>query len=277
MIINDVNNIDNNVTIFKDIKYYEDNKRYFNKLYNDLTKKYVGSKRIGRCSYLYKKYNTNDYQIFADKYFSDYENNDFNEITLYGNEYYGRSKNQILLLAKKLKNELSHDENVTLEKCFDLLITHIIIETIDGHIVENEVIENLNSYNCYIINNEVDRLDSDFNVDIIVRNKTNNNLVAYIQVKPISTFLSPSEGVKKDRAFFFEKQKAFNEYLIKTNKTDEVKEILFMVYDKKNTNESKHKFLVNPITNKKTFKLNELTDTEGNVILKRNELSFDYL
>jgi hypothetical protein len=89
--------------------------------------------------------------------------------------------------------------------------------------------------------------------------------------------LSPSEGVKKDRAFFFEKQKAFNEYLIKTNKIDEVKEILFMVYDKKNPNDSKHKFLVNPITNKKTFKLNELTDTEGNVILKRNELSFDYL
>jgi hypothetical protein len=266
----------NQVTL-KDIKYYENNKRYFNKLYNNLTKKYISSKRIGRCSFLYKKYNTNNYQEFANKYFNDYHNNNFNEVTLYGNEYYGRSEKQILLLAKKLKDELKHDSNITFEMCFDLLITHIIIETIDGHIVENEIIEHLKSYNKYNINNEIDITDSDFNVDITVRYNTNNKLVSYIQVKPISTFLSPSEGVKADRYNFFKKQEKFNDYLIKNNKPNEVKEIVYMVYEKKNTDDSKHKFLVNPKTNKKTFKLNELTDIYGNVILNKSELIFDYL
>ena len=267
----------NNQVILKDIEYYEYNKRYFNKHYNNITKKYIGSKRIGRCSFLYKKYNTTVYQEFADKYFNDYNNNEFNEITLYGNEYYGRSEEQISLIAKKLKNELSHDENVTQEKCFDLLITHIVIETIDGHNVENEIIENLKSYDKYDVNNEIDITDSDFNVDITVRYKTNNELVSYIQVKPISTFLSPSEGVRLDRVNFFKKQENFNNYLIKNNKSKDVKEIVYMVYEKKTNDGSKHKFLVNPKTNKKTFKLYELTDTNGNVILNFPDLVFDYL
>ena len=267
----------NQVTIFKDMKYYEDNKHYFNKHYNDLTKKYIAPKRNGRCSFLYKKYKTNDYQEFANKYFSDYENNEFNESTLYGNENYGRSQLQLLLIANKLKDEISYDKNITLDMCFDLLITHTIIETIDGHKVENEVIDYLMSFNKFLVNNEVDKIDSDFNVDITVRNITNNALISYIQVKPITTFMSYSDGVKKDRVNFFRKQEDFNKYLTENNRTDDIKEIDYMVYDKKEPESLKHKFLVNPKNNKKTFKLGELTDSEGNVILKRNELMFDYL
>ena len=50
-----------------------------------------------------------------------------------------------------------------------------------------------------------------------------------------------------------------------------------MCYEKKETDGGKHKFLVNPRTGKKTFRLEELTDTFGNVILDKNELKFDYL
>lgn len=265
----------NKITLFKDLKYYEENKKYFNKHYNDETKKYIGPKRIGRCSFLYKKYKTNDYQEFANKYFDDYADNEFNEISLYGNERYGRSVNQLVLIANKLKEELN-DDNITLEMCLDLLITHIIIETIDGHIVENEVIDFLKKYNKFIINNEVDEIDSNFNVDITVRNKLNNVLISYIQVKPISTFLANSEGVRKDRVNFFRKQNDFNQFLTELNKTEDIKEIDYMVYDTEPVGK-KHKFLINTKTNKKTFKLNELTDENGNVILKRNELNFDFL
>ena len=266
----------NKITLFKDLEYYEENKKYFNRHYNDVTKKYIGVKRIGRCSFLYKKYKTNDYQEFANKYFDDYVGNDFNTETLYGDENYGRSINQLTIIANKLKEELKDDVNVTLEMCLDLLITHTIIETIDGHIVENEVIDYLKRYDKFIVNNEIDEIDSNFNVDITVRNKLNNALISYIQVKPISTFLSNSEGVRKDRVNFFKKQMDFNRYLTEQNKTEDIKEIDYMVYDIEPVGK-KHKFLINPKTNKKTFKLNELTDENGNVILKRNELSFEFL
>ena len=68
----------------------------------------------------------------------------------------------------------------------------------------------------------------------------------------------------------------FNRYLTEQNKTEDIKEIDYMVYDIEPVGK-KHKFLINPKTNKKTFKLNELTDENGNVILKRNELSFEFL
>lgn len=258
------------------MKYYEDNKKYFNKHYNDITKKYIGTKRIGRCSFLYKKYKTDNYQEFANKYFADYLDNEFDIETLYGNENYGRSVNQIVLISNKLMEELKDDKNITLEMCLDLLITHIIIETIDGHAVENEVINYLEKYKNFSVNNEIDEIDSNFNVDITVRNKINNNIISYIQIKPISTFLSKSEGVKKDRILFRKKQIDFNQFLLKQNKSDEIKEIDYMIYDKCYDN-MKHKFLINPKTNKKTFKLYELTDEEGNIILDRNNLIFDFL
>ena len=50
-----------------------------------------------------------------------------------------------------------------------------------------------------------------------------------------------------------------------------------MCYDNNKTEGGKHKFLINPRTGKKTFRLEELTDTFGNVILNKDELKFDYL
>ena len=264
------------LTIFKDKEYYDKNKQYFNKHYNQETKEFLGPKVIGRCSYLYKKYSTNNYQTFANCYFNDTVGNNFNNVTNKGDEDKGRSVAQLTSIANKLYEKLKFDSNVTLDKCFDLLITHTIIETIDGHVAENEVIDKLLSYGKYIIVNEVNYIDSDFNVDIIVRDKS-SQLVSYIQVKPISAFLSTSEGVKLDRCNFFRKQKNFNTYLKSIGRYHEIKDIDFMCYEKKDLNENKHKFLINPKTGKKTFKLNELTDTSGNVILDRNNLKFDYL
>lgn len=264
------------ITILKDREYYEKNKQYFNKRYNQETKPFVGPKAIGRCSYLYKKYHTNDYQRFATCYFNDYIGNNFDTTICKGDEDKGRSIAQFSLIANKLFEKLKFDTNITLEKCFDLLITHTIIETIDGHIVENEVIDNLLSYGKFIITNETSNIDSDFNVDITVRDLS-SQLVSYIQVKPISTFLANSEGVRNDRRYFFKKQENFNVYLEEIGRPHEIKDILFMCYEKKETDGGKHKFLVNPRTGKKTFRLEELTDTFGNVILDRNELKFDYL
>jgi hypothetical protein len=260
----------------KDREYYEENKKYFNKRYNQETKDFVGAKTVGRCSFLYKKYNTNDYQSFAEYYFNDYEGNDFNEKTCKGTEKQGRSLAQFNVIANKMFEKLKFDSNITLEKCFDVLITHVIIETIDGHIVENEIINNLMSHGKYIITNETSNIDSDYNVDITVRNLS-SELISYIQVKPISTFLAPSIGVKNDRRYFFKKQEKFNVYLEQIGKTHEIKDIDFMCYEKKEFNGNKHKFLINPRTGKKTFKLYELTDTFGNVILDKTQLKFDYL
>lgn len=264
------------ITILKDREYYEKNKQYFNKHYNQEIKPFVGPKAIGRCSYLYKKYHTNDYQKFATCYFNDYIGNNFDTKICKGNEDQGRSIAQFTQIANRMFEKLKFDTHITLEKCFDLLITHTIIETIDGHIVENEVIEHLLSHGKYIISNETSNIDSDFNVDITVRG-LNSQLISYIQVKPISTFLAQSEGVRNDRRNFFKKQENFNVYLEQIGRPHEIKDIIFMCYDKNETKCGKHKFLINPRTGKKTFTLNELTDTYGNVIIDRNNLNFDYL
>ena len=264
------------ITIIKDKEYYEKNKQYFNKRYNQETKQFVGPKVIGRCSYLYKKYGTNDYQRFANCYFRDYIGNNFDDNICKGAEDQGRSLAQFTLIANKLFEKLKFDTNVTLEKCFDLLITHTIIETIDGHLVENEIINNLLSHGKFIIANETSNIDSDFNVDITVRDLS-SQLVSYIQVKPISTFLANTEGVRSDRRNFFKKQENFNVYLESIGRYHEIRDILFMCYDKNQTVNGKHKFLINPKTGKKTFKLNELTDTFGNVILDKNDLKFEFL
>ena len=43
-------------SILKDLSYYEQNKRKFNKLYNRYWKKIAGPNYIGLCSYLFQKF-----------------------------------------------------------------------------------------------------------------------------------------------------------------------------------------------------------------------------
>lgn len=241
-------------TQIKDLDYYKANKVLFNKTYNLITKQLISRPKIGSCSKLYHILKPSSYQDFLDKYLKSGEDSEFNYNTLTGRYDKGRTLDQINAIATLYHKQINNPD-ITLEMCFDDLINHIIIETFDGHKIETYLINKLIE-SGFNVNNEEDDMDAICGVDITVYNPYTNKTISFIQVKPISTFLSNNnKSLIQDRANFFSKQEKLNNYLINSNRQDEIKDIEYVIYK---TNEG---LLV--INGKYRHKLRDICNQDG--------------
>lgn len=100
-------------------------------------------------------------------------------------------------LAEKYKFlvEKNSDLKFDLKTYFYDAVCHIIIETKDGHKNEEEFIDYLKKqgYNCYFPDG---RIDAKFGIDVIAEK---NEKTFFVQVKPLTFFLSQRRDVYEDR------------------------------------------------------------------------------
>ena len=253
----------------KSKEYYEEIKGKFNINCSEQYDRIRGKEFIGDNSWLFKHLQPTSYQDFFDKYVkcnigeSLDPNKRYSLYELKKEEKAGRSLKDLMALAKFYKRSCPHVD-YPLEEFFDNIVTHAIIETLDGKRAEINLRDFYNSLEDY----EVDIVDGDLDdkcgVDLIIRNKKDNT-VLYIQVKPISTFLGNSNiGLIKDRIRFFKKQKNLN------NALGEEHEILYMMYDKTHLDKTNEVLWFHK-GDKNTFKLTELIDTNGNALNKYSD------
>lgn len=258
----------------KSKEYYEENKKIFNLLYNSITREYISRPKIGCCSFLYHMFKPKSYQDFLEKYLESGKESNFNETTLTGDKLKGRTFEQLKLIAQAYYNAI-HVSNVTFEMCLDDLINHCIIETFDGQAAETLVCQLLESTGKYTTVQQENDMDAEMGVDVIVKDK-NGKICNFIQVKPVSTFLGYNNAsLKRDRANFYMKQAKLDYYLDTNDRSEDKRLIEYMVYDKQKFNDTgKLEFAYNEKRKNYRFYLNELCDTRGNALKKRNELNF---
>lgn len=260
----------------KSVGYYQNNKKLFNEKYNKIWRSIAGSKYIGNCSFLfqefYKEWKANHkeekpaYNDFFRFYLSHVNRN-----TSYPNDAekpdcteYGRSIADLVKLAEHYMG-LCNDWNISLDKYFDDIVNHAIIETFDGQCREAKVRE-VYIQNGFTIERTNKHWDASLGVDLIVRNKK-NEICEYVQVKPLSTFLGDTnESLLEDRKYFFRKEEEKKIECEKNNlpyfKTK------FILYNKRYP----EKWC--SLNGKKGFYLDELCNEDGTAKHKIEEFSY---
>lgn len=202
-------------TKLKDISYYNQNKRKFNKLYNYQWKKIAGPNYIGLCSYLFqtflKEYKEKRHilqptiQEFADYYFSHTNPVKNDSIMREDSKYYGRSIDELTNLANTYRT-MCNDYSIPIEEYFDDIVNHAIVETYVGQMREVLLIEEYEK-SGYTAKHTYGKWDKDLGVDFIISDK-DGVICDYIQCKPISTFAkTTNKSLISDRINFFHKEK----------------------------------------------------------------------
>ena len=111
-------------SILKDLSYYEQNKRKFNKSYNRHWKKIAGPNYIGLCSYLFQKFYDEWKRMhkdinpsvhdFAEYYISHINPVKSDSIIRMDSRYYGRSVEELYNLASEYQ-KMCDDYTIPLE------------------------------------------------------------------------------------------------------------------------------------------------------------------
>lgn len=259
----------------KDKNYYETLKNKIGSKYGIIWKEIAGRYFVGNCSFLYKKLKPIDYQDFFTKYINYVQPNETK--SLKKSQYYGRSINDLLKLSIEYKKR-ANDYEFTVEDFFDDIVNHVIIETFDGHAIEDYILRILEGKG-YTVNNEDGNMDARLGVDLTVRWK--NKLLSYLQIKPITTFIGNNNlSLKRDRANFFEKQKELDAFVIeqqnKGNTLYCIKPIEYMLYDK-SLYDKESKILFYYKNDKVRFILDELCDKDGNSLINLHDFELKKL
>lgn len=256
----------------KDIEYYYNNKKKFNKLYNKVWKRIAGPKYIGLCSYLFQKFfeewkktNTDNPTIydFAEYYFSHTNPVKSIDIERTDSLYYGRSPEELWRLAEHYQKQCN-DFTIPLENYYDDIVNHAIIETFDGQIREINLIREYERKG-FTVEHTYGKWDKDLGVDFIIRK--NGIIRDYIQCKPITTFLfTKNNSLIEDRKNFFLKE---------THKRSECKKLGWPYYPTKfiiYNNDYPDKWC--SINGKRGFFLEELIDKYGNNLMNKEDFSY---
>lgn len=250
----------------KDIHYYDNLKKIFNKEYSTITRKYINRPNIGTSTYLFQKYKPTSIEDFLYKYINDpspiFDNN-----KCVGDLYYGRNIEQLNVLAYHLYNDIKSND-ITQDMCLDIIINHSIIETYIGQKAEHYIINLIKQQNKFNAEQTYGFLDSQCGVDIIIKNKINNKPIFFLQIKP-NTFLKNTIHNKQlilDKIELFNKQNNLNKYLNENNITTIYNNIFFLIY---NAYQLKYnnKLLWLNINNKTKFTLNEIINNNGYTII----------
>lgn len=247
---------------FKEKEYYEKLKKKFNDNYGNIYRRnFSGRPYIGDCSYLYKKLSPTSPEDFYNKYIS-YYNEEFSFKNHKGNEYFGRSVEQLKYLAKCYYEAIIAEDknaNVTIQDCYDDLVNHIIMETYDGHFVERYLIDIiLKSSDDFIIESCTGDFDAKIGIDFIVKKHSDKKYVRYIQVKPHTFFCY----AKKNKSLIYDRLNAKKKERILQEKIDENGYIEYVIYDKNKLDET-GEILIAKKDNKTKFRLNELINEYG--------------
>lgn len=200
-------------TKLKDIAYYNNNKRKFNKLYNSIWKKIAGPRYIGLCSYLFQAFlkewqesnnNNPTVQDFADYYFNHTNPVESVEIARDDSLYYGRTINELKRLAIYYQSKCN-DLSIPLEHYFDDIVNHAVVETFNGQMREVLLIQEYEKKG-YKALHAYGKWDKDLGVDFIIKDKK-GRICDYIQCKPVSTFANTNnQSLIEDRTNFFHKE-----------------------------------------------------------------------
>ena len=202
------------------------------------------SKYIGNCTDLYHKLKPIDYEDFYNKELSFASENINLRV-----EQRGLTYEEFYELAVKYKTmvEEQTDLGYDLSVYFYSLVCHAIIETFNGQMKEEQIIKllRLRGYNPQKVKGSK---DARYGVDIAVEGISED---FYIQVKPISFFLSNYQDTQDDRISCCEKR----EEVLKLEKID----TYYMIYN----------------LNDKTGELKWLCKNEDDILFNINDL-FQY-
>lgn len=252
----------------KDKSYYESLKTRFNNKHASVWQTINHRNYVGNCSYLFKKYRPKDYEDFFQKYINDYSYVDYDTDTCKGSHYVGRSYEQLTNLAH-IYHKTINDNSFTLEDCLDDIINHVIIETFDGHIVENRLCQMLIN-SGYMVENQDDNYDTKYGIDIVAVHLNNKNDIHYIQVKPISFFI----GSKNQSLIYDRKKRIISEFEFKgTLTSSNVRDIEYVMYDKKEL-DTTGKVKIADLNGKKRFALYELINSNGIPLYNKTDFTF---
>lgn len=258
---------------FKGYQYYNEKKAIFDEKFMKEWESVAGRTYVGGCSAIFQKYKPNTIEEFIEAYTNDYDRN-YNFEKHIGSKNLGRSEEQLMDVAKLLYNKVSRrDKTITLDLCFDAIVNYVLIATYLGHIAERTVAEKLISYGKYDIEETYDDIDAVYGVDIIVKDKTSKKVISYIQVKPLSSFYHEKYRTRRWVKDYYEKQNKLNKKLLSEGKRDEIKEIKYIIYDYQHlvkTNEVR--FLCKG--DRLRFSISELCDSNGTILLTKNDLVF---
>lgn len=257
----------------KDIKYYQQNKKKFNRQYNSIWKKIAGPLYIGLCSYIFQtfykewKKSHSEYPTpkdFAIYYFSHVNPDDReNRLRKEGSRYYGRNVDQLTELAK-FYMESCQNYDITLEEYFDDIVNHAIIETYYGQMREIKLTDTYNKHG-FDVEHTNGYWDKDLGVDMIIRK--NGKILDYIQCKPITTFLgNTNASLVEDRKNFYHKEE---------DKKKECNKLGYPYYPTKfilYNEEYPDKWCI--LNNKKSFHLEDLCDINGLALHSMNDFSY---
>lgn len=167
--------------------------------YNTVWKQFAGRNVIGDCSNLFQRLKPLSYYDFYVKYTKDGEETISARPTF---RYYGRTEKEIEEIAIQYRNACN-DFTFSLEDYIKNIYMHVIIETFDGQIKEQEVgqiLSNLGYTYTKPIGDEDSKLGIDFKVF------KDNILTFVIQVKPISFFTGiHNQSLIEDRLNAFTK------------------------------------------------------------------------
>lgn len=254
----------------KPISYYKKNKKFFNEKYNEEWKKISGRPYVGCASYLFQNFldewkSTKEgkptVDDFAEYYFSHANPIKSDEICRNDLENYGRSEEELWLLAKYYQ-KICNNYEIPLERFFDDIICHTIVETFTGQIWEKTLIFEYKKLG-FTVKQTNGTWDAKYGVDIIVKNR--GRIIDYVQCKPISTFLGNSERQKsliEDRKNFYNKEKLKKEECIRCGFP--YLPTKFVLYD-----ESKNSWCSLP--GRRGLYLEELADTNGMALHKSSD------
>lgn len=168
--------------------------------FNTQWRKYASRNSIGDCSNLFQRLHPTDYYDFYVKYTKDGEETVHNRSEF---KYYGRTEEEIEKVAKKYMSECGKT-SYTLDEFIMNVYMHVIIETFDGQIKEQEVCQLLVNMG-YTYERPEKNEDSRFGIDFKVFK--GDELKFILQIKPISFFTGIyNRSLILDRINAFEKQ-----------------------------------------------------------------------
>lgn len=179
--------------------------------YNKEWKKFSGRSSIGDCSNLFQRLRPSSYYDFYKKYTKDGEEtiNSRNEFI-----FYGRTENEIIEVAKKYRDECG-DYSYPLEDYIKNVYMHVIVETFDGQVKEQQINQLLTNMGYTYDKPENDE-DACYGIDFKVYK--DNRLSFVLQIKPISFFIgTKNKSLIDDRISAFTKQeKVYSKFNVHT-------------------------------------------------------------
>ena len=181
---------------FKGVDHYYNLKQLFNR--DDVTymyeNKYKFGNSIGYVSALMKRLNPSSVENAYELYLRSGE-----EDTYLPPTKRGRSANELEKLAIEWMNEYGKGD-IPLDKFYDALVLHAVVETYDGFKYEKMAKDMLDDCG-FETDWSDDAADGKYFVDIIAKK---DGVTYFIQVKPLSFFTASREHTRRDRV------KAFN-------------------------------------------------------------------